>query len=76
MSVRLDQLLITRGLFDSRAQARAAIEAGGVTVDGQVVRKAAAKVAEDAAIQAEAAHPSMSATDSYTTGSRQTRAWW
>ncbi|HAV49052.1 MAG TPA: TlyA family rRNA (cytidine-2'-O)-methyltransferase, partial [Brevundimonas sp.] len=28
MSVRLDQLLISRGLFDSRAQARAAIEAG------------------------------------------------
>lgn len=57
MSVRLDQLLITRGLFDSRAQARAAIEAGGVTVAGQVVAKPAAKVAEDAVIEAEAAHP-------------------
>ena len=55
--MRLDQLLITRGLFDSRAQARAAIEAGGVTVAGQVVRKPAAKVAEDAIIEAEAAHP-------------------
>jgi 23S rRNA (cytidine1920-2'-O)/16S rRNA (cytidine1409-2'-O)-methyltransferase len=57
VSVRLDQLLLTRGLFDSRAQARAAIEAGGVTVAGQVVTKPAARVAEDAVIEAEAAHP-------------------
>ena len=55
--MRLDQLLIIRGLFDSRAQARAAIEAGGVTVAGQVVRKPAARVAEDAVIEAEPAHP-------------------
>ena len=55
--MRLDQLLIARGLFDSRAQARAAIEAGGVTVDGRVVTKASLAVADDAVITAEAAHP-------------------
>lgn len=32
--MRLDQLLVTRGLAESRARAKAAIEAGGVTVDG------------------------------------------
>ena len=31
---RVDVLLVERGLFESRARARAAIEAGGVTADG------------------------------------------
>lgn len=35
---RLDQLLVTRGLAESRSRARAAIEAGGVTVDGKPAR--------------------------------------
>ncbi|WP_226635770.1 TlyA family RNA methyltransferase [Brevundimonas poindexterae] len=55
--MRLDQTLVARGLFDSRARARAAIEAGGVTVDGRVATKASLAVADDAVITAEAAHP-------------------
>ena len=37
--VRADVLLVTRGLADSRAKARAAIEAGGVRADGKRVEK-------------------------------------
>ncbi|MCR5879968.1 TlyA family RNA methyltransferase [Phenylobacterium sp. J367] len=44
-------------MFDSRAKARAAIEAGGVTVDGRTVAKASDLVAGDAEIAAVAAHP-------------------
>jgi 23S rRNA (cytidine1920-2'-O)/16S rRNA (cytidine1409-2'-O)-methyltransferase len=55
--VRIDQLLVARGVFDSRARARAAIEAGRVRADGRVVAKPSEKVAEDAEIEAEAAHP-------------------
>jgi 23S rRNA (cytidine1920-2'-O)/16S rRNA (cytidine1409-2'-O)-methyltransferase len=54
---RLDVELVRRGLAESRAQARAAIEAGKVIVDGAVARKAAAMVTADAAIEAEKAHP-------------------
>jgi len=54
---RADLLLVARGLFESRAKARAAIEAGGVTADGRVVAKAAELVAEDAVIEAAPAHP-------------------
>lgn len=57
MKVRIDQLLVTRGLFDTRAHARAAIEAGRVVADGRTMRRPAEPVAEDADIQAEAAHP-------------------
>jgi 23S rRNA (cytidine1920-2'-O)/16S rRNA (cytidine1409-2'-O)-methyltransferase len=57
MRKRLDLLLVDRGLFDSRAKARAAIEAGGVTVDGRVVGKASQAVDADAEIAAVAAHP-------------------
>ena len=53
---RLDQLLVTRGLFESRARARAAIEAGGVRVEGAVVKRASTPVDEAAAIEAQAAH--------------------
>ena len=38
--VRLDSLLVAKGLVESRARARAAIEAGGVTVDGKPARAA------------------------------------
>ncbi|WP_338578579.1 TlyA family RNA methyltransferase [Brevundimonas olei] len=55
--MRIDQLLVARGVFDSRARARAAIEAGRVRADGRVVAKPSEKVAEDAEIEAEAAHP-------------------
>jgi 23S rRNA (cytidine1920-2'-O)/16S rRNA (cytidine1409-2'-O)-methyltransferase len=54
---RIDVLLVERGLFESRAKARAAIEARGVRVDGEVVSKPSDLVAEDARIEAEAAHP-------------------
>lgn len=54
---RIDQLLVERGVFDSRAKARAAIEAGRVTAAGKVVAKPSESVDEDAEIVAEAAHP-------------------
>lgn len=54
--IRIDHLLVRRGLFDSRAQAQAAIAAGLVKVDGILVRKTAEKVAEDAKLEAEPAH--------------------
>lgn len=54
--MRLDQLLVARGLFDTRARARAAIEAGRVTVDGVAATKPSQAVGDDAVIQAEAAH--------------------
>ena len=54
---RADVLLVERGLFESRARARAAIEAGGVTADGRVVAKAAEALDEACEIVATAAHP-------------------
>lgn len=54
---RADLLLVERGLFESRAKARAAIEAGGVTADGAAVVRAAQLVAVDAEITAAPAHP-------------------
>ena len=57
MKTRADLLLVARGLFDSRAKARAAIEAGGVTADGKLVAKPSEMLADDAAIEATAAHP-------------------
>jgi 23S rRNA (cytidine1920-2'-O)/16S rRNA (cytidine1409-2'-O)-methyltransferase len=54
---RIDVLLVERGLFESRAKAQAAIEAGGVRANGEVVSKPSDLAAQDAEIQAEAAHP-------------------
>ena len=54
--MRADQLLVVRGLFDSRARARAAIEAGLVVADGVVVRKPSEPIPEDAVITAQPAH--------------------
>lgn len=54
---RADILLVERGLFESRAKARAAIEAGGVTADGRPVAKASDLLEETAEIAAQAAHP-------------------
>ena len=53
---RADLLLVERGLFESRAKARAAIEAGGVTADGAPVTRASQMLAADAVIEAEPAH--------------------
>jgi 23S rRNA (cytidine1920-2'-O)/16S rRNA (cytidine1409-2'-O)-methyltransferase len=47
---RLDTLLVARGLFDSRAQARGAVLAGEVAVDGAVVDKPGAQISPDAAL--------------------------
>ena len=57
---RADVLLVERGLFESRARARAAIEAGLVLADGKVVAKPSDIIAPDAALSAEPAHPYVS----------------
>ena len=49
--IRLDALVIERGLAASRERARALILAGQVSVDGQVVSKAGAPVAADARVE-------------------------
>jgi 23S rRNA (cytidine1920-2'-O)/16S rRNA (cytidine1409-2'-O)-methyltransferase len=54
---RADVLLVERGFFESRAKARAAIEAGGVTADGRPVARASEPLAQEAEIAATAAHP-------------------
>ena len=48
--MRLDQLLVTRGLAESRARAKAAIEAGGVTVDGTPAKSGSQTVGANAEI--------------------------
>ena len=57
---RADVLLVERGLFESRARARAAIDAGLVLADGKVVAKPSDIIAPDAALSAEPAHPYVS----------------
>jgi 23S rRNA (cytidine1920-2'-O)/16S rRNA (cytidine1409-2'-O)-methyltransferase len=54
--MRLDVLLVAKGLVESRARARAAIEAGGVTIDGRPARAASQNVAEDAVLTLVEAH--------------------
>ncbi len=54
---RIDLLLVERGLFDSRARARAAIEAGLVNADGKVVVRPSDMVEDAADITAAPAHP-------------------
>jgi 23S rRNA (cytidine1920-2'-O)/16S rRNA (cytidine1409-2'-O)-methyltransferase len=58
--IRIDHLLVQRGLFESRAKAQAAIAAGLVTADGVPVRRASDTVASDAHIEAAPAHPFVS----------------
>ena len=57
---RADRLLVERGLFESRAKAQAAIEAGLVFADDRPVRKASEELAADAVLRASAAHPYVS----------------
>ena len=57
---RVDVLLVERGLFESRARARAAIDAGGVTADGRPVMKASEMIAANAELSAQPAHPYVS----------------
>jgi 23S rRNA (cytidine1920-2'-O)/16S rRNA (cytidine1409-2'-O)-methyltransferase len=54
---RLDAELVRRGLFPSRAQARAAIDAGKVILEGVVSLKAGQPVTSASCIEAEPAHP-------------------
>ncbi len=54
--MRLDQMLVERGLFGSREQAKRAVMAGVVDVGGQRVDKAGTAVAEDAKIVVRGGH--------------------
>jgi 23S rRNA (cytidine1920-2'-O)/16S rRNA (cytidine1409-2'-O)-methyltransferase len=57
---RADVLLVERGLFESRARAQAAIEAGLVTANDKQVLKASESIPADAVLQAQPAHPFVS----------------
>jgi 23S rRNA (cytidine1920-2'-O)/16S rRNA (cytidine1409-2'-O)-methyltransferase len=57
---RADRLLVSRGLFESRARAQAAIAAGLVTADGVTVRKPSDAISTDAAVEAAPEHPYVS----------------
>src|ERR1700709_1033236 len=57
---RADILLVERGLFESRARAQAALEAGLVTADGSPVTKPSDGIPVDATLQAQPAHPFVS----------------
>ncbi len=57
---RADVLLVERGLFESRARAQAAIEAGLVIANDRQVTKASETIAADAVIEAQPAHPFVS----------------
>jgi 23S rRNA (cytidine1920-2'-O)/16S rRNA (cytidine1409-2'-O)-methyltransferase len=57
---RIDLLLVERGLFESRARARAAIEAGLVSANNKPVLKASETFPANAALQAQPAHPFVS----------------
>ena len=51
MTQRLDQVLVSRGLFASREKARRAVMAGAVQVDGRLVDKPGAPIAAAASIE-------------------------
>ena len=51
MKARLDQLLVARGLYESREKAQRAIMAGEVKVGGHVMDKAGTKVGDDALVE-------------------------
>lgn len=58
--MRLDQLLVDRGLFASREQARRAVMAGAVLVGGQRVDKPGTAVPEEAPLELVAREPYVS----------------
>jgi 23S rRNA (cytidine1920-2'-O)/16S rRNA (cytidine1409-2'-O)-methyltransferase len=58
--MRADLLLVERGLFESRARAQAAIEAGLVTANTKPIAKPSETVPVDAELQAQPAHPFVS----------------
>jgi 23S rRNA (cytidine1920-2'-O)/16S rRNA (cytidine1409-2'-O)-methyltransferase len=57
---RVDRLLVERGIFESRAKAQAAIEAGLVTANEIVVSKVSEEIPTNASLRARAAHPYVS----------------
>ena len=57
---RVDVLLVERGLFESRARARAAIEAGLVTANQRKVQKPSEVLPSDVALEAQPAYPYVS----------------
>ena len=57
---RIDQLLVERGLFESRAKAQAAVAAGLVTADGNALAKPSVEVSTKAVLAATPAHPYVS----------------
>jgi 23S rRNA (cytidine1920-2'-O)/16S rRNA (cytidine1409-2'-O)-methyltransferase len=57
---RADILLVERGLFESRARAQAAIDAGFVTANDRLVTKPSEGIPVDAVLQAQPAHPFVS----------------
>src|SRR5262249_48321186 len=58
--VRIDRLLVERGLFGSRAQAQTAIAAGRVTANDVIVARPSQEISADAVLRAEPAHPYVS----------------
>jgi len=68
---RADILLVERGLFESRARAQAAIEAGLVMADDKQVMKPSESIAADAVLQAQPAHPFVSRGGVKLTGALQ-----
>ena len=58
--LRADRFLVEHGHFRSRAQARAAIEAGLVRADGCLVTRPSDPIGADARIEASAPHPYVS----------------
>ena len=57
---RVDVLLVERGLFESRARARAAIDAGLVVANDRQILKPSEVVPADAVLQAQPAYPYVS----------------
>src|ERR1019366_976062 len=60
MKLRLDRLLVSRGLAESREKAQALIMAGGGLGGGQKASKPGQPVAEDAAVEVRARPPYVS----------------
>jgi 23S rRNA (cytidine1920-2'-O)/16S rRNA (cytidine1409-2'-O)-methyltransferase len=55
--VRIDRLLVDRGLFESRAKAQQAVTAGMVKADGRTVTVPSEQVSHQAVLDARPAHP-------------------
>src|SRR5436853_7875138 len=58
--VRIDRLLVERGLFESRTQAQSAIAAGRVRAEELVVARPSEEISADAVLRAQPAHPYVS----------------